>query len=137
MRTILKNEPQLLQEMEGRTILIVDDEPIIRDLCARALKGYRILLTDSRVPRFGVDSELKGRRSDIKKGLDILSHKRQGASFRDYAEQMADDVGLMIGWPEEAVSYFDWSSWVDDQRHDYVVEDAPAPEYGVYVFRSM
>ncbi|WP_240746417.1 hybrid sensor histidine kinase/response regulator [Desulfuromonas acetexigens] len=43
MRTILKNEPQLLQEMEGRTILIVDDEPIIRDLCARALKGYRIL----------------------------------------------------------------------------------------------
>jgi signal transduction histidine kinase len=43
LRTILKNEPQLLQEMEGRTILIVDDEPIIRDLCARALKGYRIL----------------------------------------------------------------------------------------------
>ena len=43
MRTSLKNEPQLLQEMEGRTILIVDDEPIIRDLCARALKGYRIL----------------------------------------------------------------------------------------------
>ncbi|MDX9709569.1 MAG: response regulator [Trichloromonas sp.] len=43
MRISLKNEPQLLQEMEGRTILIVDDEPIIRDLCARALKGYRIL----------------------------------------------------------------------------------------------
>lgn len=43
MRTSLKNEPQLLQELEGRTILIVDDEPIIRDLCARALKGYRIL----------------------------------------------------------------------------------------------
>jgi len=43
LRTSLKNEPQLLQEMEGRTILIVDDEPIIRDLCARALKGYRIL----------------------------------------------------------------------------------------------
>lgn len=57
-------------------------------------------------------------------------------SFRDYAEQMADDVGLMIGWPETAASYFNWSSWVEDQRHDYVVEDAPAPEYGVYVFRN-
>jgi len=43
LRPSLRNEPQLLQEMEGRTILIVDDEPIIRDLCARALKGYRIL----------------------------------------------------------------------------------------------
>ncbi|MDY0269327.1 response regulator [Trichloromonas sp.] len=43
MRSTLRNEPQQRQEMEGRTILIVDDEPIIRDLCARALKGYRIL----------------------------------------------------------------------------------------------
>lgn len=59
-------------------------------------KGYRILLTDSRVPRFGVDSELKGRRSDIKKGLDILSHKRQGASFRDYAaEDLMESMGSL------------------------------------------
>ena len=58
-------------------------------------------------------------------------------SFRDYAEQMADDIGLQQGWPEEAISYFNWSSWVDDQRHDYVVEDAPAPDYGVFIFRSL
>ncbi|MBI1922122.1 MAG: response regulator [Geobacter sp.] len=33
----------MLQEQEAKTILIVDDEAIIRDLCSKALKGYRIL----------------------------------------------------------------------------------------------
>lgn len=50
---------------------------------------------------------------------------------------MAEDVGLHQGWPEEAISYFNWSSWVDDQRHDYTVEGAPAPDYGVFVFRNL
>lgn len=31
------------QEQHGRSILIVDDEAIIRDLCSKALKGYRVL----------------------------------------------------------------------------------------------
>jgi len=31
------------QRQEGKCILVVDDEPVIRDLCARALKDYRIL----------------------------------------------------------------------------------------------
>jgi len=34
---------EMLQEQEAKTILIVDDEAIIRDLCSKALKGYRIL----------------------------------------------------------------------------------------------
>ncbi len=34
---------ELRQKQEGRCILIVDDEAIIRDLCRRALKGYRVL----------------------------------------------------------------------------------------------
>jgi len=34
---------ELVQELPRKTILIVDDEAIIRDLCARALKGYRVL----------------------------------------------------------------------------------------------
>ena len=58
-------------------------------------------------------------------------------SFREYAEQLADDVALHSNWPEEAVRYFNWDVWVRDLAYDYVVEDAPAPEYGVYVFRSM
>jgi signal transduction histidine kinase len=30
------------QEQKGKSILVVDDEAIIRDLCARALKGYHV-----------------------------------------------------------------------------------------------
>lgn len=63
------------------------------------LAGYRILLTDSRVPRFGVDAELKQRKSDLKKGLDLLSRKQAGASLRDYAEE--DLVESMGSLPEQ------------------------------------
>ena len=43
MRLDLHGEPRLSQEMEGRSILVVDDESIIRDLCSKVLKGYRVL----------------------------------------------------------------------------------------------
>jgi galactokinase len=62
------------------------------------LAKNKILIMDSRV-RMGVDDELKQRRQDIKKGLDILSQKRQGVSFRDYAaEDLMDSMGDL---PEE------------------------------------
>lgn len=61
----------------------------------------------------------------------------QWESFKEYAEQLADDVGLHQGWPEDAVRYFNWASWVSDQSHDYTVVDAPAPEYGVFIFRNL
>ena len=38
-----KSELELRQEIPAKTILIVDDEAVIRDLCKRALKGYNIL----------------------------------------------------------------------------------------------
>lgn len=34
---------ELRQEQPAKTILIVDDEAIIRDLCCKALKGYRVV----------------------------------------------------------------------------------------------
>ena len=43
MRLETREELELVQETKGRCILIVDDEAIIRDLCARALKDYRTL----------------------------------------------------------------------------------------------
>lgn len=58
-------------------------------------------------------------------------------SFREYVEQLADDTGMMQGWPEEAQRYFSWDSWTADVKFDHVVCDAPAPDYGVYVFRSL
>lgn len=36
-------DAELSQEQEQKCILVVDDEAIIRDLCSKALKGYRVL----------------------------------------------------------------------------------------------
>jgi signal transduction histidine kinase len=33
----------MLQDMERKTLLIVDDEPVIRDLCKRALRDYNVV----------------------------------------------------------------------------------------------
>jgi len=47
VRLELLGQPQLLQEAERATILVVDDEEVIRDLCARALSDYRILQAEN------------------------------------------------------------------------------------------
>lgn len=47
MNLELRKAPQTEQRMTGRTILLVDDEPLIRELCAQVLKGYRILEVDN------------------------------------------------------------------------------------------
>lgn len=56
-------------------------------------------------------------------------------SFRDYAESLADDIGLLDGVPEEIARYFDWRSWTRDLEFDYSTCDNP--EGGVFVFRVM
>jgi galactokinase len=45
---------------------------------------YKILILDSRVPRIEVEQELRQRRHDIRKGLEILSQHRSGLSFKDF-----------------------------------------------------
>jgi galactokinase len=54
---------------------------------------------DSRVPRFGIGSELAKRRKDIKTGLEILSQGREGASFREFAAM--DLLESLGNFPEE------------------------------------
>jgi antirestriction protein len=56
-------------------------------------------------------------------------------SFREYAENLADDIGLLSGVPDELAAYFDWSAWTRDLAYDYTTE--PAPGGGVYVFRCL
>jgi len=63
------------------------------------LAKYKLLIMDSKVPRFGVDEELRQRKRDIKKGLEMLSNKKKGATFRDYAA--GDLVESMGNLPEE------------------------------------
>ncbi|PLX99495.1 MAG: hybrid sensor histidine kinase/response regulator [Desulfuromonas sp.] len=43
MKPELQGQPQLIQRHEGRCVLIVDDEPLIRDICKRTLDDYRVL----------------------------------------------------------------------------------------------
>ncbi|MEJ5189426.1 MAG: galactokinase family protein [Breznakiellaceae bacterium] len=61
--------------------------------------GYQLVLTDSRVPRFGVEAELKDRRHDLKVALELLSKKKSGASFRDFVKE--DFMEFMGNLPEE------------------------------------
>ena len=56
-------------------------------------------------------------------------------TFREYAESLADDIGLLSDAPETLATYFDWDAWTRDLAYDYTTE--PAPNGGVYVFRSL
>lgn len=58
-------------------------------------------------------------------------------SFADYAYQLADDIDLFDGLPEDHVAarYFGWAGWISDLEADYTVERAQGG--GVYVFRAL
>lgn len=58
------------------------------------------------------------------------------STFREYAEQLADDIGLLTDVPESLQPYFDWASWTRDLKYDYNVESAPDGG-GVFVFRDL
>ena len=80
-------------------LLLVDEANLNVKKVKSPLSRYKIFILDSRVPRMGVDNELKQRLSDIKKGLELLSQNREGASFREYAT--TDLVESMGDLPEE------------------------------------
>ena len=56
-------------------------------------------------------------------------------SFSEYAENLADDIGLLADVPEEITRYFDWRAWTRDLAMDYRTEDAT--DGGVFVFRVL
>ncbi len=101
MELAQRTQPEMALEQAEKTLLIVDDEPIIRDLCARALKGFKIIqandgqealelfhqqkidvvLTDVMMPRLN--------------GLDLL---------RQIKEESPDQIViLMTGYTEKEV----------------------------------
>ncbi|MDH4006606.1 MAG: response regulator [Desulfuromonadales bacterium] len=101
MRLETREEPQLLQEGEKSTILVVDDEEIIRDLCSRALKDYRVLEADNGrdalqiLNHEHVDLILVDVMMPIMNGLDLL----QQVKDRD-AEQL---VIVMTGYADKEI----------------------------------
>ena len=57
-------------------------------------------------------------------------------SFRDYAETLAEEIGLIPqDAPEQLLRYFNWDAWTRDLEHDYTVVRADA--ISVYVFRDL
>jgi galactokinase len=64
--------------------LIIDEKTMQVSNLKSPFGRYRMLLMDSRVPRMGVEDELKQRRADARSGLELLISKRDGQSFRDF-----------------------------------------------------
>ncbi|MCL2266727.1 MAG: hypothetical protein FWC17_03030, partial [Treponema sp.] len=65
--------------------LLYDSENDDMQLIKSPFSRFRFLLVDSRVPRLGVENEISSRKSDILKGLELLSHRRPGSSYKDFA----------------------------------------------------
>jgi galactokinase len=61
--------------------------------------GFKFLLIDSRVPRMGAEGEIASRRYDISLGLKLLSKKKEGASFKDFAS--SDLLEVLGNFPEQ------------------------------------
>ncbi|MFP3040653.1 galactokinase [Treponema primitia] len=79
--------------------LLVDELSMEVRRIKSPLSKYKIVIMDSRVPRLGVEDELKQRRQDIKRGLELLAQKKPGTNLRDYAAP--DLVESMGDLPEE------------------------------------
>lgn len=59
----------------------------------------------------------------------------QWPSFRDFAEQRVDDLGILDGIPELAQRYFDYEAWASDLAYEY--DHADARDGGIFVFRNL
>jgi galactokinase len=79
--------------------LVVDEASMEVKKIKSPLARYKFLVMDSRVPKMGVDEELEQRQQDIKKGLELLTPRKQGVNFRSFAA--ADLVESMGDLPEE------------------------------------
>jgi galactokinase len=76
---------EIIMGAQENSLAVIDENPLSLRPVKGSLGEYRILLMDSRVPRVNVEQELRQRRSDLRKGLEILSPKKAGASFRHFA----------------------------------------------------
>jgi len=79
--------------------LLVDSSSGEARLIKSPFSRFNFLLVDSRVPRMGIEGEITSRRNDILKGLTLLSQKRQGAGFKDFAP--ADLIEALGDFPEQ------------------------------------
>jgi len=79
--------------------LVIDSSEGDVKLVKSPFSRFKFLVVDSRVPRFGAENEIAWRRADIIKGLELLSQKRQGKSFKDFAS--SDLLEVLGDFPEQ------------------------------------
>lgn len=79
--------------------LVIDNSSNKIKRIASPFSRFRFLLVDSRVPGIGAERELQSRRSDSLKGLEFLSHKREGTGFKDFASN--DLLEVLGDLPEQ------------------------------------
>ncbi|MDR0525166.1 MAG: galactokinase [Spirochaetaceae bacterium] len=84
---------------EEDCFLVADETTLTVRPVPANLGEYQIILMDSRVPRMGLDNELRIRRQALKKGLTLLAQKKTGTSLRDFVT--ADLIESMGNLPEE------------------------------------
>lgn len=83
MRIELLGQPQPLQAPERPTILVVDDEEVIRDLCVKALNDYRVVEVENGqaalafLDRQRVDLLLVDVMMPVMNGLDLLMQVKE------------------------------------------------------------
>jgi len=65
------------------------------------------------------------------------SYRGEWPSFREYAEEFADEIGMFGGVDvaEMLERYFDWDKWTAELLHDYWLADA-IEGGGVHVFAN-
>lgn len=56
-------------------------------------------------------------------GYDEDNYCGQWSQFQEYAEQFADEVGLLDDVRQEVANYFDWESWSRDLEIDYYYDN--------------
>lgn len=78
-----KSDQVMLQDQDRKTILLVDDEPVIRDLCARVLNGYNIVHANDGIEaldiflRGGIDVVLTDVMMPRLDGLELLKKLKE------------------------------------------------------------
>jgi len=74
--------------------LLVDESGLSVEKIKSPFSRCSIILTDSRVPRIGVETELQIRRGDIAYAAEMLSNGRKGATLREFAAMdLMDSMG--------------------------------------------
>lgn len=73
-------------------------------------------------------------------GLPVISdfeerYCGEWTSFREYADNLVDELGILDGASEGARMYFDYDAYADDLIHDYTT--ATCEDGGIFVFRNL